>query len=322
MFSVASVTATNTADNSTETVTEDFELDDGQRESFYDFGRLYLKDSAKTKSIYTNTARRIDVTYSHFTHGGISAAPFIGKHAYTGIAYEQIPLFTNSKTGKTVSLANCLDFRHSGPANTSTVMKPYGESEGFVNEPTTESHNYYLPRIDKLCVKADPEDGSPLFFLIGGTPDLAPIAPPDPQDALVIATVNVPAYTHSVRDVTVIPVDTKRFTMADIGKIEKRIDDVEVFAKLSLSETEIEARSLKTTASQNEPLKTSIFSDEFYGHSVSDVSDSLHSCSVDFERGEMRPFFTSRNIDRIPRLLIWQPMRVLQTIPRTAVPMS
>jgi hypothetical protein len=84
--------------------------------------------------------------------------------------------------------------------------------------------------------------------------------------------------------------------MADIGKIQKRVDEVEVFAKLSLSESEIEARSLRGTCAAAEPLKTSIFSDEFYGHSVSDVCDYSNSCSIDFERGELRPFFTTKEI--------------------------
>jgi hypothetical protein len=145
-------------------------------------------------------------------------------------------------------------------------------------------------------VKADPEDGSALFFLVQGTPDLAPMAPPDPADALVVATLTVPAYTHNATDVVVTPVDTKRFTMADIGKIQKRVDEVEVFAKLSLSEAEIEARSLRGTCAAAEPLKTSIFSDEFYGHSISDVTDSQNSCSIDYERGELRPFFTTSNV--------------------------
>ena len=285
--------------------TNDFELDDGQRETHYEKSRLYIKDSAvnaATNLIYTTgTPVTLLVNYSRFNHGGLSAAPFIGKHSYlaaggSAFPYAQIPLYTNPRTGKTVSLANCLDFRHSGLTSDTPMLKPYGATDVVVPSFTTASYNHYLPRIDKLCVKADPEDGSALFFFVEGTSDLSPSAPPDPADALVLATVTVPAYTHNASDVVVTPVDTKRFTMADIGKIQKRVDEVEVFAKLSLSESEIEARSLRGTCAAAEPLKTSIFSDEFYGHSVSDVCDYSNSCSIDFERGELRPFFTTQEI--------------------------
>jgi hypothetical protein len=275
-------------------VTSHFELDDGQRETHYDNSRLYVKEAFAGESIYTSTNIGLTVRYSYFAHGGLAAAPFIGQHSYLNLPYEQIPLYTSPRTGKTVSLANCLDFRHSGLTNSTEMIKPYGVYEGLAN--TAVTYDHYLPRTDKLCVKADPEDGSALFFIVQGTPDLAPMAPPDPADALVLATLTVPAYTHNATDVVVTPVDTKRFTMADIGKIQKRVDEVEVFAKLSLSESEIEARSLRGTCAAAEPLKTSIFSDEFYGHSISDVTDSQNSCSIDYERGELRPFFTTANI--------------------------
>jgi hypothetical protein len=295
VYAIASVTSAGTD------YTDQFELDDGQRETHYENSRLYIKDSVAGGVTYATTSVNLAVSYSYFVHGGLAAAPFIGKHSYfssdgSAFPYAQIPLFTNPRTGKTVSLANCLDFRHSGLTSPSPMLKPYGATDVVVPSFTTASYNHYLPRIDKLCVKADPEDGSALFFFVGGTPDLSPSAPPDPADALVLATVTVPAYTHNESDVVVTPVDTKRFTMADIGKIQKRVDEVEVFAKLSLSESEIEARSLRGTCAAAEPLKTSIFSDEFYGHSVSDVCDYSNSCSIDFERGELRPFFTTKEI--------------------------
>ena len=299
VYAIASV-----VNNATTSIdyTDEFELDDGQRETHYENSRLYIKDSAATKTRYTTgTAVTLLVNYSYFVHGGLAAAPFIGKHSYLAsggseFPYAQIPLYTNPRTGKTVSLANCLDFRHSGLTATTPMLKPYGVTDIVVPSYTIADYNHYLPRIDKLCVKADPEDGSALFFFVEGTSNLSPSAPPDPADALVLATVTIPAYTHNASDVVVTPVDTKRFTMADIGKIQKRVDEVEVFAKLSLSESEIEARSLRGTCAAAEPLKTSIFSDEFYGHSVSDVTDYSNSCSIDFERGELRPFFTTKEI--------------------------
>lgn len=295
VYSVQSVIYSTGTPATTFDVTEDFELDDGQRETHYENSRLYIKPDKVSLPRYNSPSSSVSlqVSLSYFVHGGLASAPFVGAASYIGVNYENIPLYTNPKTGKTVSLANCLDFRRSGLTATTPMLKPYGRSEFGILGDTEISYSHYLPRVDKLCVKSDPEDGSALFFLVHGTPDLAPVAPPDPADAMVIATITVPAYTHDAKSVVITPVDNKRYTMADIGKMEKRVDEVEVFAKLSLSESELEAKSLKTSNSETEPLKTSIFVDEFYGHSVADVVDSTYSCSIDYERGELRPFFTT-----------------------------
>jgi hypothetical protein len=302
VYAVSSVTYTSGSPAVTTDVTQYFELDDGQRETNYTNGRIFVKDSETDNALFTvSGVRTITVSFSYFDHQGLASAPFIGKHSYVhsnnpNFSYDKIPLYTNPRTGKTVSLANCLDFRRTFANSTTQMIKPYGLYEFGSAENTAVSYSHYLPRIDKLCVKADPEDGSPLFFLVSGTPDLSPVAPPDPAEGLVIAVLTVPAYTHDASDVVITPVDSRRYTMADIGKIEKRVDEVEVFAKLSLSESEIEARSLRTAVAATEPLKTSILSDEFYGHSVADVSGNQHLCSIDFERGELRPFFRTENI--------------------------
>lgn len=295
IFSVQSIT------NSTLPISyiNDFEFDDGQREATYNRGRLYVKSSVASQPRYngqSTTAVTIRVTYSHFAHTGLAYAPFIGRHSYD-INYEKIPLYTNSRTGKTVSLANCLDFRHSGLTTNTPMIKPYGRSEFGTFGDTEVKYEHYLPRIDKLCLRINPENGSPDFFLQSGVPSTSPVPPSDPENSLVLSALTVPAFTHNPEDVIITTVDTKRFTMSDIGRIQKRVEDVEVFTKLSLSENEIETRSLKTSVTDNiEPLKTSIFVDEFYGHSVSDVSSDEHNCSIDFERGELRPFFSTNDI--------------------------
>lgn len=292
-YDVYSVVSVDTVGTDSITITEDFELDDGQRDTHYDVARLYIKREKENLPRYTSSSVSFTIAARKFVHGGLLSAPFIGKHSYINTPYEQIPVYVDKKTGQSMSLANCLDFRKTGLESTTAMMKPYGRSQFGIAGDTVVTYNHYLPRIDKLCVKSDPDDGSALFFSVSGTPDLAPIAPPDPQDAIVLANLTVQAYTHDKNSVYITPVDSRRYTMSDIGKMEKRIDDVEVFAKLSLSEQEIEARSLKASAISVEPLKTSIFVDEFYGHSVGDVADSEYSCSIDYERGELRPFFST-----------------------------
>ena len=273
-------------------ISDYFELDDGQTDTHYNYSRIMVKSSKQTAWNAFNISGTLTVGYKYFLHAGLAAAPFIGATSYIGVSYDNVPLFTSPKTGKTVSLANCLDFRHSGLTATTPLFKPFRTEKS-----TTVSYTHYLPRIDKVCLRTDPTDGTAEFLTVTGTPDVSPSVPPDPIDAMVLGTASIPAYTHNPGDVLFTATDNKRYTMQDIGKIEKRIDDVEVFAKLSLSELETDSKSIKTLAGvSTEPLKTSIFSEEFVGHSIGDVASGDHICSVDYETGELRPFFTPSTV--------------------------
>lgn len=302
-------------------ILQDFELDDGQREGFYDHSALVVKKSKEATAIagsaFTYTVGQqptgISYSYRYFVHRGLSFGPFLGKYAYPGITYEEIPLFTNPRTGRTVSLANCVDFRHSGSTFDGVVLKPYGSYEQFnvsTNTETSATWVNFLPRIDRLSLKVNPSDMSVSFAIDrGDTSDLSPVSPPETENSLTLATLVVPAYTHSAKDVVVNKNDVRRFTMADIQSVEKRVDELESFAKLSISEAEMEVTSIKNSVDtylsvggstgtatnvygvSSEPVKTSIYSDDFYGHAGGDVSDINHRCSVDYEYGEMRPMF-------------------------------
>ena len=50
--------------------------------------------------------------------------------------------------------------------------------------------------------------------------------PPTPiiEDSIPLYYVYIPAFTKSSKDVRIIPVDNRRYTMKDIGKLEKRIE--------------------------------------------------------------------------------------------------
>ena len=291
VYSISSVIHTS-AGGGTLDITDYVELDDGQKETYYDKSRLIVKPSKQTAWLAGVTGGSITITGKYFAHGGLAGAPFVGATSYIGVSYENIPLFTNTRTGKTVSLANCLDFRHTGITSASPLIKPYLSSKV-----STITYKHYLPRIDKISLRKNKENNSAEFLISSGTPDLSPVSVSNFSDSLVLGNLSIPSYTHNPSDVLFTPQENKRFTMEDIGAIQKRIDDIEVFAKLSLSEVETESRSLKLSlGSSTEPIKTSIFSEEFIGHSIGDVASSDYICSVDFEKGELQPFYTPTDI--------------------------
>jgi len=283
----------------------DFELDDGQEEAFYDYSALVAKKSKEY--LYTSGSVVADITYRYLRHGGTVFGPFVGFHSYLGISYDQIPLFTNPKTGRTVSLANCIDFRHSGPTLDTINGKPYGDYESL--SATNAQWTNYLPRIDRVSLKINPSDSSISFAVDKGVPELSPQSPPEAENSMTLATAVIPAYTYRPTDVVVNRSGVRRYTMNDISNVEKRVDDIEVFSKLSLSESEMAAEGVKPlidgfianggstsgiVSLTNEPIKTSIYTDEFYGHAGGDVADKDHRCSVDYQYGELRPMFTHK----------------------------
>ena len=301
----------------------DFELDDGQREGFYDYSALVVKKSKEGATIVgsgsftyavTQAPTGISFAYKYYQHGGLSFGPFLGKHSYVGVTYSEIPLFSNPRSGRTVSLANCIDFRHSGPTFDAVVAKPYGAFEGFTVYAGATWSNF-MPRIDRLSLKINPSDMSTSFAVdTGDVGDLSPASPPETENSMTLATLLVPAYTQSATDVVVNKNDVRRYTMSDIHNVEKRIDDVESFTKLSLSEGEMDMVSIKTDIDSyisvggttgtstniysvtTEPVKTSIFTDDFFGHAGGDVSDVNHRCSVDYQYGEMRSLFLHKTL--------------------------
>ena len=68
---------------------------------------------------------------------------------------------------------------------------------------------------------------------------LNPLAPQNLDGHLHLATLEMPSYTLDTRDVVVQKQDNKRFTMRDIGRLEKRIQNIEYYTQLSLLEADV-----------------------------------------------------------------------------------
>jgi hypothetical protein len=106
----------------------------------------------------------------------------------------------------------------------------------------------------------------------------------------------VPAYTASTGTVIIRRIDTKRYTMKDIGKLEDRVNKLEYYTSLSLLEKDAATQLVKDTAG-NERFKNGIIVDNFTGHSVGDVLSEDYKASVDFQEQVLRPPFTSDHVD-------------------------
>ena len=83
-------------------ITSRFDLDDGQRDNFYDIGRIKLKDGEVTPT------GRLLINFDCYTH---STGDYFDVDSYSGINYEDIPSYTSQTTGVRYELRDSLDFR-------------------------------------------------------------------------------------------------------------------------------------------------------------------------------------------------------------------
>ena len=77
-------------------ITDRYELDNGQRDNFYDIGRIKLK----TGELEPTGSLRI--TFDYFSHG---AGDYFDVDSYTGVVdYASIPSYNSDTTGTTFEL--------------------------------------------------------------------------------------------------------------------------------------------------------------------------------------------------------------------------
>lgn len=278
----------------------DFSFDNGQRETFYDNGRLYFQENLSSYFDDLNTPDEqlkpdlnIEVSYRYFVHGG-GPGPFtVDSYTNSGINYDSIPLFASKELGKTISLNSCIDFRHSGPIEEPTSGAVVPDNS---NISVKESHEYYQSRIDKLVLRRFSGGDDVEFEIIEGTPDLIPTEPDDRFDSMTLYSIVVPPYTHNPSDVKINPVNNIRYTMKDIGKVDKRVETLEYFSKLSLLEREIESKTINRLSGSSTSTKTGILVDSFLGHNIGNVQSTRYNAAIDFENQICRNGFISENV--------------------------
>lgn len=245
-----------------------FFFDDGQRDAYYDYGKITLKPS------YPTPSTSITVNYQYFAH---STGDFCDLGSYTNIGYEMIPYYSNN------SLRDVIDFRpRMDSFNLNMPKRGYNMSVDL---------SYYLGRIDKIAL-----DINGNFFNIKGSSSLNPGIPSDPSTGMLMCTLNMAPYTYSTKDTSIVRVDNKRYTMRDIGRLEKRIDNLEYYTSLSLLEQETSSLSV-TDAKGLDRFKNGFIVDNFTGHNIGDTSSSDYVCAVDMENGELRPFSYMNNVN-------------------------
>ncbi len=255
-----------------------YTLDTGQRDNFYDHGRIQLTGTAPTG--------RILVIFDYFTHSG---SGYLSTDSYTAATgYDNIPTFTSPTSGNILELRDCIDFRprrDDGAVTLSGVELPYP------NLNWQADYSYYQPRIDVIYISKEKK-----FGVHKGVSSDNPVPPYKLDHTMSLWELKIPAYTFKPADVISRYIENKRYTMKDIGKLEKRLNNVEYYTALTLLEKDAEALVIKDGAGLDR-FKNGILVDDFAGHSIGDVRNADYKCAVDYQSRELRPSFLSNMAD-------------------------
>jgi hypothetical protein len=268
-------------------ITSRYNLDTGQRDSYYDHA------SIKLKSGVTTPTGPLVVKYNRHSSSG---AGFFTVDSYP--TYANIPSYTSATTGNSYELRDSLDYRpvRSIPTTAATANTVTFDVDSTTTGPkilengsdVILSYQYYLPRIDKVVLNKNKS-----FEVLSGVPSLTPVEPKDKDGAMTLYILRHPAYLADTANTKVEYTDNRRYTMRDIGTISKRIENLEYYTALSLLEQDaINKQDLTILDSTNLPrFKNGIIVDSFNGSSVADASKEDFEISIDPKNKEIRPKF-------------------------------
>lgn len=100
-------------------------------------------------------------------------------------------------------------------------------------------------------------------------------------------------YDYSIQTTLL---QTKRYTMADINKLSKRIEKLEYYTSLSLLELSTNALTVRSDATGQNRFKNGILVDPFKDHSIGSTNDGSYNISIDRNSAEARPAFNQLTV--------------------------
>jgi|TARA_R100000081_G_C4820573_1_gene179536 hypothetical protein len=259
-----------------------FELDNGQRDNFYDIGRLVLKGGQTAPST-------IYAKFRHFEHG--ATGEFFSAKSYTGqIDYQDV--YSYRKNDATViNLNDVLDFR--AVKNTSGTFSGGDARVHFLPQPTDTVEadvTYYLPRRDVITANKDGE-----FSYIQGLSSFEPLFPQIQPESMLLYNIELNPFTLHDSDMSVIREEHRRYTMRDIEQIDRRVDNLEETTALTLLETDLSNINVLDSTGVVR-AKSGFFVDNFETQRFSDVENTGYRASIDPLNSTLRPGFYSNNI--------------------------
>ena len=272
---IIAISSVTTGDGNTTIPATDYELDNGQRDGLYKLGKIKYIGSGLSAGASTGGLK---VTYTYYSRQNNGAGDFFDVTSYpgyTGSGYADIPQY------KGIYLSDVIDFRPDDDETEVFTLDP--------NSPTKIKLNHYLSRLDKVVVNTLGD-----FSILSGEPDTQPNPPIVPDDSMALYDIFVPAYTRSINDIQLRHIDNRRFTMRDIGRLEKRIQNLEYYTSLSLLEKEASGKQV-LNSDGTDRFKNGILVDSFQTQGIADALDPKLKVAFDTQKGELSPQYSINN---------------------------
>jgi hypothetical protein len=299
-----SETSWDTIDSSGDNLTAQFRFKNGQTDTHYNIGTL---EGAFTEE------RRYVVRIDHFVHG---TGAFFTVDSYplptqgnspsaNQIDWHNMPVYV-ATNGKKYEMRDVIDFRvtvaniatstttltssNINPNGYTSVSKSFtGFTPFFIPHPQEEFSTdieWNLPRLDRVVLDTDGN-----FTVIEGLPSEQPLEPNLPTNCMDLGVLQLPpfpalspkaaklagrpAYASSFNKADL----QRRFTMADIGVIEKRLGKLEEFTKLSFLEQKT-INTLLYNDNGEERFKNGVLVDSFDRADKINFNNETNNCLI------------------------------------------
>ena len=308
-------------------VVSNFSLDNGQRDSHYDLAYISAKNNNLTP---TST---ILVQLSYFSRNYSQGVGYLTGNSYpvdlsgntantNAVTISHIPFFTTQK-GTVFDLRDCVDFRPMASNNATGSTTVAGAS---INPATTVSFannsqinlpflphpdsglttdvQYFIPRVDR-CVM----DINGNIQIVEGVASIINPQPPDePTNTMTLGLISVPPYPSlSTPEAKIVNrydyaiscqmQQNRRYTMRDIGVLDKRITNVEYYTSLNLLEASAQKLLVRNNNTGQNRFRNGMFVDPFNGFDLSNTNDPTFNIAIDSGRSELRPRFSQKRSD-------------------------
>jgi hypothetical protein len=297
-----------------------FNLDRGNREDTLEHSRLFVKPEYAS-NISGSTKFLIEL--DHFTANTSASVGFFSVESYpiddvntantNAIQTIELPVENESE------IRNFIDFRSiksntaiSSSTEGSATINPALNTNNYVI-PATGQHmivpdsnfvadyEYYLPRRDIITINPIGE-----FIVNQGVPSEIPQAPFVENDQVLLKETFVPPYPSATRreyetykssqEIKIFDRSNRRYTMKDIGTIDRRLKRLEYYTVLNALEQKAKDLTIPDVNGLDR-FKNGIFADPFNSHKIGNVSDFEYKISIDKDETVARPFFEKHNID-------------------------
>ena len=265
--------------------TTNYTLDKGHKKQYSDYSKLVRNNSSSIPS------NRLLIIFDYYKTQNETSGDLFSANSYTKDRYTyDIPAIGGKDRGTDI-----LDFRPRvvpfNPVVTSGSPfdfnnRLFESTTKYVvasNESSIVGYTYYLPRIDKLVI-----DKFGAKKLVKGVSADNPAPPTEIGPSMEVAEITLPPYLYDpVRGPKIRLYDNRRYTMRDIGKLEKRINNLEIMT--SLTALENDTKSLQVTDADGlNRFKTGFVVNDFKDRNFINFNRNSGSrCDVDVVNKEL-----------------------------------